>query len=75
MNRLTDLAISAKPPLSFAAMILVITAVGIGTYIQLDFIEQNSLWTGRTYQVLETEDAVMASTVDQETSARGYPRW
>ena len=72
MNRLTNLGISAKLALAFAAMIVVIAAVGIGTYVKLGFIEQSSGWTTHTYQVLETTDAVMASMVDQETGVRGY---
>jgi methyl-accepting chemotaxis protein len=72
MNRLTNLAISAKLALAFAAIILVVVAVGIGTYVKLGFLEQTSGWTNHTYQVLETVDAVMASMVDQETGVRGY---
>src|SRR6185437_13640557 len=72
MNRLTNLAISAKLALAFAAVILVVVAVGIGTYVKLGFLEQTSGWTNHTYQVLETADAVMASMVDQETGVRGY---
>src|SRR4051794_21861404 len=72
MNRLTNLAISAKLALAFAAMILVIIVVSIGTYLKLGFIEQSSGWTDHTYRVMETVDAVMASMVDQETGVRGY---
>jgi methyl-accepting chemotaxis protein len=72
MDRLTNLAISAKLALAFAAMILIIAVVGIGTYVKLGFIQQSSGWTSHTYQVLETADDVMASMVDQETGVRGY---
>ena len=72
MNRLTKLAISAKLALAFAAMILVIVAVGIGTYVKLGFIEKSNGWTNHTYQVLETADAVATGMVDQETGVRGY---
>ena len=72
MNRVTNLAISAKLAVAFAAMIFVITVVGIGTYLKLGFIEQSSGWTNHTYEVMETADALMASMVDQETGVRGY---
>ena len=44
MNRLTNLAISANLALTFAIMILVVAAVGIGTFVKLGFIEQSSNW-------------------------------
>ncbi len=72
MKRLTNLAISTKLAIAFAAMILTTGVVGIGTYLKLGFIEQSSDWTTHTYQVLETADAVAASMVDQETGLRGY---
>ncbi|HET7883827.1 MAG TPA: CHASE3 domain-containing protein [Acetobacteraceae bacterium] len=72
MNRLSNLAISAKLAIAFAAVILVTLAIGIITYAKLGFIEQRTGWTDHTYQVLETTDAVMASMVDQETGVRGY---
>ncbi len=72
MHRLSNLAIATKLALVFASLILIVAAVGISTYVNLGFIEQNSNWTARTYQVLETAEAVMASMVNQETGVRGY---
>jgi methyl-accepting chemotaxis protein len=72
MRRLTNMAISAKLAVAFASMMLIVAAVGVATYVKLDFLEQSNSWTTHTYQVLESADDVMASMVDQETGVRGF---
>ncbi|KZD08155.1 methyl-accepting chemotaxis protein [Oceanibaculum pacificum] len=72
MNAFSNLRISGKLSVAFAAIIVIMLAVSGVTVWQVFFIEDANRQTAHTYEVLDTANELQEAILDQESSVRGY---